>query len=96
MLPISEKSLDFARKIANELSSAGIRVTLNAGEEKIGAKIRDAEMAKIPYMLVVGEKEAAANSVSVRRHGKGDMGVNLARVKRWEDLIATASANETP
>ncbi|NLD62040.1 threonine--tRNA ligase [Candidatus Sumerlaeota bacterium] len=75
MLPISEKSLDFARKIANELSSAGIRVTLNAGEEKIGAKIRDAEMAKIPYMLVVGEKEAAANSVSVRRHGKGDMGV---------------------
>lgn len=74
VLPISVKSLEYAQKVYEDLLAAGIRVTLDAGEEKIGAKIRNAEVGKIPFMLVVGEKEAASQSVGVRRHGKGDLG----------------------
>ncbi len=74
VLPISSKVLDYARNIEKELKACGIRCKLDEGEEKIGAKIRNAELLKIPYMCIVGEKEAAANAVSVRRHGKGDTG----------------------
>lgn len=74
VLPISDKYLDYARKVEQQLHDAGVRVTLDAREDKIGPKIRNAELAKIPYMLVVGEKEAVAEAVSVRRHGKGDQG----------------------
>lgn len=74
VLPVSEKSLEYGKAVVEELRAAGIRVTLDESEDKISAKIRNAEIQKIPYMLIVGEKEAAAGTVGVRRHGKGDLG----------------------
>ncbi len=74
ILPISDKFLDFSTQIVNELKAKGFRITLDERAEKIGKKIRDAEMMKIPYMLVIGEKEVENQQISVRKHGKGDIG----------------------
>ncbi len=74
VLPISEKSLEYGRTILGSLKSKGIRASLDESEDKISAKIRNSELKKIPYMLIVGEKEAAAGTIGVRRHGKGDLG----------------------
>ena len=74
VLPISEKTIEYAREVENKLSAAGFRVHLDDRNEKIQAKIRDAQMQKIPYMLVVGAKEAAAGTVAVRHRAKGDLG----------------------
>jgi threonyl-tRNA synthetase len=74
ILPISDKFLDYAQTIFESLKNADIRVEIDDRNEKIGKKIRDTEMAKIPYMLVVGEKEMNEQKVSVRRQGKGDEG----------------------
>lgn len=74
VLPISEKFNDYAQKVAALLGDAGLRVETNLGNEKIGAKIRDATLAKIPYMLICGEKEQVAQSVSVRSRWEGDLG----------------------
>ncbi len=74
ILPISEKYMDYAEKLRNELAAQEIRVLIDDRSEKTGKKIRDAEMKKIPYMLIVGEKEANEHSVSVRKHGMQDMG----------------------
>jgi len=75
VMTISEKTDEFARSVFDKLKAAGLRVTLDAEAEKIGAKIRNAQLEKIPYMLVIGQKEAEANSVSVRHRARGDMGV---------------------
>ena len=75
ILPISDRFMDFSRQTLEALLEAGIRADIDDRSEKVGRKIRDAELAKVPYMFVVGEKEAEASSVSVRRHGKGDEGV---------------------
>lgn len=74
VLPISDKFLDYAQSILQQLTQAGIRVELDDRNEKIGKKIRDTELKKVPYMLVVGEKEMGENKVAVRRQGKGDLG----------------------
>ena len=74
VLPVSNKFTDYAKAVAAELSAAGIRATLDDRNEKLQAKIRDSEMQKIPYMTVVGGKEAEARTVSVRHHGQGDVG----------------------
>lgn len=74
ILPISDKFLDFAHTIKQTLRKASVRVEIDERQEKIGKKIREAELARVPYMLVVGEKEAAENKLSVRRQGKGDAG----------------------
>lgn len=74
ILPISDKFLDYAHTIKQTLRKAGVRVEIDERQEKIGKKIREAELARVPYMLVVGEKEAAENKLSVRRQGKGDAG----------------------
>jgi threonyl-tRNA synthetase len=74
VLPISEKTLAYGRTVADRLRDAGLRAELDDRNEKIGYKIRDAEMKKIPFMAVVGEKEVEGNAVSVRCHGKGDKG----------------------
>lgn len=74
ILPISEKYLDYAKKVADILSNSEIRALIDERNEKTGKKIRDAELLKIPYMLIVGEKEELDNSVSVRKHGQGDLG----------------------
>jgi threonyl-tRNA synthetase len=74
ILPISEKYNDYAENVLNLLSNFDIRGLVDDRNEKIGKKIRDNELKKVPYMLVVGEKEMADETVSVRAHGKGDIG----------------------
>ena len=71
ILPISEKFQEFAEQLQSELLAADIRSTVDHRDEKIGRKIRDAEVQKIPYMLIIGEKEAQTGTVAVRRHGQG-------------------------
>jgi threonyl-tRNA synthetase len=75
LLPISDKYLDYAQSVLESLKNADIRAAIDDRSEKIGKKIRDTELARVPYMLVIGEKEMNDNQVSVRRQGKGDMGV---------------------
>ena len=74
VLPISERFNDYGQKVIDILKELDIRGFLDDRDEKIQRKIRDAEVKKVPYMLIVGEREAAENKVSVRRHGKGDLG----------------------
>ncbi len=74
ILPISDKFMDYAQTVVRELKNADIRADIDDRNEKIGKKIRDAEMMKVPYMLIVGEKEISENKVSVRKQGKGDEG----------------------
>jgi threonyl-tRNA synthetase len=66
--------MDYGKTIFDALKAAGVRVKLDERNEKIGKKIRDAEMMKVPYMIVVGQKDIDENKVSVRIHGKGDVG----------------------
>ncbi|MBL7768098.1 MAG: threonine--tRNA ligase [Flavipsychrobacter sp.] len=74
ILPISDKFMDFAQLVKNQLKAAGVRVSIDDRNEKIGKKIRDTELQRVPYMLVVGEKEVNEGRVSIRRQGKGDAG----------------------
>ena len=74
ILPISEKYEDYAKKLSESLKDSDICGLIDFRDEKIGRKIRDAEVKKIPYMLIVGEKETAEGMVSVRKHGAGDLG----------------------
>jgi threonyl-tRNA synthetase len=74
ILPVSEKYEAYAQQVAQELENADIRALVDLRNEKVGRKIRDAEVRKIPFMVVVGETEQEANSVAVRRHGQGDLG----------------------
>jgi threonyl-tRNA synthetase len=74
ILPISDKFIDYAKTVLNKLKKADIRASIDDRSEKIGKKIRDTEMMKVPYMLVIGEKEMNDNKVSVRRQGHGDLG----------------------
>jgi threonyl-tRNA synthetase len=75
VLPISDKFNDYAQSVNQQLLHAGIRSELDDRAEKIGKKIRDTELMKVPYMLIIGEKEQTENAVSVRRQGKGDTGM---------------------
>lgn len=74
LLPVSEKYIDYALQVKKSLEDAGIRVELDLRNEKLGYKIREAQLEKAPYMLVLGEKEMIANQVSVRKRGEGDLG----------------------
>ncbi|MEX1011335.1 MAG: threonine--tRNA ligase [Balneolaceae bacterium] len=74
ILPISDDFTTYANQCLKQLNSAGLRAEIDQRSEKIGARIRDAETAKIPYMFIVGGKEQSQNKVSVRRHKKGDIG----------------------
>jgi len=74
ILPISDKFLPYANEVTKQLKNLGVRVEVDDRNEKIGKKIRDTELMKVPYMLVIGEKEMNENQVSVRRQGKGDLG----------------------
>ncbi len=74
VLPVSEKSNDYAFEVAKQLNSSDIRATVDDRNEKIGKKIRDNELKRIPYMLIVGEQEAENGEVSVRKQGEGDKG----------------------
>jgi len=83
ILPITDKSLEYAQSLLGMLKNADIRVEVDDRNEKIGKKIRDTELAKVPYMLVVGEKEMNERKVAVRRQGNGDLGA-----KGIEEFIA--------
>jgi len=74
ILPVSEKYNDYAQKVLELLNNSDIRGFIDERNEKVGKKIRDAELSKYPFMLIVGEKEAESNSISVRQRGKGDLG----------------------
>ncbi|TYZ06366.1 threonine--tRNA ligase [Hymenobacter lutimineralis] len=90
VLPISEKYQEYAQQVFDRLSQAELRGTIDARDEKIGRKIRDAEMSKVPYMLIVGEKEQENGIVSVRRHGEGDLGSMPidAFVRNFQEQVA--------
>ena len=75
VLPISDKFNDYAQKVSEELNAQDVRAYVDDRSEKIGRKIRDNEMKHVPYLLVVGEKEAANGTVAVRKQGEGDQGV---------------------
>lgn len=75
VLPISERFNDYAHEVAAELASNDIRAIVDDRNEKIGRKIRDNELKRIPYLLIVGEKEQENREVSVRKQGEGDLGV---------------------
>jgi len=75
ILPVSEKYEEYAKKLLESLNNTDIRGLIDLRDEKVGRKIRDAEIKKIPYMLIVGEKEVETNTLSVRKHGEGDLGV---------------------
>ncbi len=85
VLPISEKFNDYARKVVKELDKAGVRAIVDDRNEKIGKKIRDNELKKIPYLLIVGEKEAQNDEVSVRKQGEGDKGT--MKIVNFADAI---------
>ncbi len=74
VIPITDKQLDFAREVSRRLTEAGLRNEIDERSEKMNYKIREAETAKIPYMLVIGQKEVDAGQVSLRHHGTGDLG----------------------
>ncbi|HYV53429.1 MAG TPA: threonine--tRNA ligase [Chitinophagaceae bacterium] len=77
ILPISDKFLEYAKTILHKLKKADIRAEIDDRNEKIGKKIRDTELMKVPYMLVIGEKEMNEGKAAVRRQGKGDLGAKL-------------------
>ncbi|MBL7893282.1 MAG: threonine--tRNA ligase [Bacteroidia bacterium] len=85
VLPISEKYNDYAKKVLELLNNSDIRGLVDERNEKIGKKIRDTEMKKIPFMLIVGEKEEADKKVSVRKHGEGDKGTFT--IDEFENII---------
>ncbi len=87
VLPITDKFNDYANEVAAKLEAAGVRVEVDSRNEKIGYKIREAQMQKIPYMLVVGEKEATSGTVGLRKRGEGDLGAVVV-----DQLVADMAA----
>ncbi|GAB4230433.1 MAG: threonine--tRNA ligase [Acidobacteriota bacterium] len=79
VIPVSERFLDYARQVAGELRAAGLRAVVDERNEKVGYKIRSAEVDKVPFMLVVGEREAAAGTVAVRSRKGGNLGAKAVR-----------------
>jgi len=83
VIPVAERHRDYGYKVADPLRNAGVRITVDDRNEKMGYKIREAQVQKVPYMLVVGDKEVEAGNVSVRHRQQGDLGP-----RRVEDLAA--------
>ncbi len=95
VLPISEKHQDYARKVAEELRQAKIRVELDDRNEKLNARIRDAQLQRVPFMLVVGQREMEAGGVAVRRRDTGDTGFRtLDEFKTWVRELIDTRANK--
>lgn len=94
VLPISDKFSPYAHEVAALLKASDIRASVDDRNEKIGKKIRDTELMKIPYMLVVGEQEMNGGKVAVRKHGEGDKGVmdNAAFVQYLQEMVKTQTA----
>ena len=98
LLPIADRHLDYARSVRDQLAAAGLRIELDERQEKIGYKIREAQLQKIPYMLVVGDKEAAEGAVSVRSRAGGDRGAQAvgAFIEAARTEIEKKRAAEVP
>ena len=99
LVPISDKSIDYSRALLAKLRSEDLRATLDEHSDKLGAKIRRAELDKVPYTLVIGQKEAEANNVSVRSRAKGDEGVLSADAfiaKLKQEVATRALPTKTP
>ena len=87
VLPIADRHLPYAQTVRERLASAGLRVDLDERQEKIGYKIREAQLQKVPYMLVVGDREGAEGTVSVRGRTDGDLGAwPVDRFAAWAGL----------
>jgi threonyl-tRNA synthetase len=93
VIPVSDSNMDYAAEVRRELEAVGVRVDLVARNEKIGAKIRDAERSKVPYMLVVGGRDAEAGTVSVRAHGGKDLGA-MPRAEFVKKIIAEIESHQ--
>jgi len=93
IIPVSEKYFDYAQKVKTELEAADIRVEVDYRNEKLGYKIREAQLEKVPYMLIVGEKEEETNSVSIRSRKDGDMGSKA--VSEFLPIIKTEIDNKS-
>jgi threonyl-tRNA synthetase len=95
VLPISEKFIEYGEKVRDELAAAGVRVELDARNEKLGYKIREAQMQKVPYMLVAGAREQEENTLSVRRRAGADLGAMPAAafLERLGTLVAARSTD---
>ena len=74
LLPITDQQLDYSRQVADRMENEGLRVEVDESSDRLGAKVRDGEMLKVPYLLVVGKKEVEGDGVSVRVRGAGDLG----------------------
>ena len=85
ILPIADRHVDYANKVKEELQKSGIRVEVDSRSEKIGYKIREATMSKVPYMFVVGDKEVESNLVGVRKRGDGDIG--SMKLEEFIDMV---------
>ena len=95
VLPVSEKFLDYGRQVAAELRAAGVRVELDLRNEKLGYKIREAQVQKVPYMLVVGGREQESGTVNVRRRQGEELGaLPVAELAARIGRLVAARSNE--
>ena len=85
ILPISDKFMDYSKEVLNSLKISDIRAEIDERSEKTGRKIRDAEVRKIPFMLIIGERESAQRQISVRRHGGEDLG--SMTIQKFKNLV---------
>lgn len=88
VIPVSDKFTDYTHKVANLLKQSGIRIGVDTSSESLGKRIRNAEVMKVPYVLVVGEKEVTSNTVAVRKYQEGDLGSSSV-----DDLLTTVQQN---
>ena len=88
VIPVSDKFTDYTHKVANLLKQSGIRIGVDTSSESLGKRIRNAEVMKVPYVLVIGEKEVTSNTVAVRKYQEGDLGSSSV-----DDLLTTVQQN---
>jgi threonyl-tRNA synthetase len=96
VMPIADRHADYAASVRDRLAAAGLRVELDARQEKIGYKIREAQLQKIPYMLVAGDREAAEGTVAVRSRSGGDLGARTIDEFVRQAQAEVASKGEPP
>jgi threonyl-tRNA synthetase len=93
VLPITDRINEYAEAVGRELRAAGLRVEMNLRSEKIGAKIRDAQLQKVPFMLVLGDREMEQQAVAVRERAQGDIGVmSIEQFKEMARKLVAARA----
>ena len=93
VLPLADRHVDYAREVQAALTAAGLRADVDDRTESVGRKIREAELRKVPYMLVVGDREAEQRAVALRRHREGDQG-SVPLDELVERLVAEVASRE--